>query len=194
MKTLFAVICLSLLAVLGIQAQQPIIVTSQVPGVYSSTFNGGTNVIKGGTTNTYYTLQTNSYPTYTNTNALPSITWAVSEHPTVGLSLYWFTPNNTTTNGSNVFKLVKSYDNGNTFETTPSILLTNILPTALQQVALGTGNTNVSVYDIACSNATHIGLVEIDGVGTANLTNYCSNVVISVNMNSPLGYSYPAPR
>ena len=178
---------------------QPIVVISQLPGVYpSSVYNGTSNaVIKGNTTTNFLVPVTNTVVangvTNSYTNLVPSQVWAVSEHPTAGLSMNWYNPGITATNGTNIISLVRSFDNGNTYEGTAFLLLSNVLPTAVQQAALGGADTNTTLFDIyGISNATHIGILSIQNNGGA--TAWCSNVFLNLNLNSPLTYSTPAPR
>lgn len=199
MKKLFSTILLTAALALSSFAQQQFLGTNAVSypsggyaGFFGSTFNGGTNNFTGATTNTYFVLQTNVYATYTNTNAIPSITWPVAMHPNVGLVFTYWSLVNTSTNGSNIFKLVRSFDNGATYETTPFLTLTNILPTALQMLALGAAQTNTVCFDVGVTNATHLGIQEIDntGVNTIHLT----NVSVGLNLNNPTTFTLPAPR
>jgi hypothetical protein len=166
-----------------------------LPGVYQAVFNGvvefggGATSITGGTTNFYLTQVVSAATGFTN--AVPTITWHVSGHPNCGLAINYSSFTNTATNGSNIFKLVRSYDDGATYEGTPFLLLTNVLPTAAQMAAEGGAFTNCSLFDLVVPNATDVGMVEIDATGT----NYAlTNVQFNLHLGDAVTYTYPLPR
>lgn len=200
MKNLFKIISVSVLlffAVFTASAQlgtnTTVTVGNVMGGIYSTRFNGGTNVIAVATTNVNWTLVTNAYSTYTNTNQIPTVNFPVSMHANVGFTVYWFNPTITATNGSNIIKLVRSFDNGNTYETAPFAIYTNVLPTAVQQAALGVAQTNVWCFDVPVTNATHVGIAEIDS-SSGNATGWFSNYTVNVNMNNNSVWTVPGPR
>ena len=165
---------------------QPNTVISQLPGIYSTIINGGTNNIAGLTTNSYTVAVTNvGADGRTNVTTFPTVIQAVSEHQNVGLGIYEACQGNANaTNGGTVYALCRSFDNANTFETTPYKYVTNTPPTAPN------GFTNIFLYDIPVTNATHIAIVSIGNTGTTAVTR--TNVDVYWNLNSDLKYTTPA--
>lgn len=143
--------------------------SAQQAGVYPTLLIGGTNGVLHGVTNTYSTLTTNTYAGNTNIVNFPNNVQSVAEHGTVGFMLSSSDANPSATNCNLVVLLSQSFDNGNTFETVPSIILTNALPTAIQQSLNGVnGFTNrVALFTITGLACTHVAIAGIGNTGNA---------------------------
>lgn len=162
-----AALCVSALAQLGTNTTPAVGATG---GVVSTVINGGTNYVAASTTGTY-------------TAAVP-----VAQHANVGIGLT-YNCNPGATNGNVIVTLAKSYDNGNTYETTPSIKLTNALPTAVQFAA---NSTNwVALYDLSVPNATHLEVVSIQNTASGGPI---TNLAVYMNLNNNTVWTVPAQR
>jgi hypothetical protein len=169
---------------------QPIVNSSQVPGIYPTPFNGATNqLIAGLSTNAYTKSVTNvGADGFTNVINFPTNVVACSDHPNLGLTItYGQNAAASATNGIVTFSLSRSFDNGNTFETTPFRILTNTPPTAAN------GYTNTYLFDIQVTNATHIAIVQSANTGAVASASV-SNVLATWNLGQPRTYTEAARR
>lgn len=171
MKTLFkplSVAVLTVCAILAILAIAPN-AGAQVAGNYSTTFVGGTSSLGAATTNTYVM----GYVNGTNANA-PTLN--CSEHPDVGLIVY-YAGTTAFTNGNFKLSVFRSYDNGNTYETTAFTNISIALPTVG-----GAGTTNETVFDLRVPNANQLA---IGSIGNTCAAGYATNVYVNWNINTP---------
>lgn len=163
---LFAsLVCVSAMAQLGTNTTPAVGATG---GVVYTVINGGTNYVAASATGTY-------------TAAVP-----VGQHANVGIGLS-YNCNPGATNGNVIVTLAKSYDNGNTYETTPSIKLTNALPTALQFAANATNY--VALYDLSVPNATHLEVVSVQNTASGGPI---TNLSVYMNLNNNTVWTVPA--
>jgi hypothetical protein len=108
-------------------------------------------------------------------------TCTVSEHPNVGLIINYVNAANGSgvgfTNGALALKLYRSYDQGNTFETTPFTNAVVTLPTAG-----GIGSTNEYLLDFYVPNAD---VLAIGSIGTSCAGGWATNLTLTWSLNSP---------
>jgi|GEM_PF-4194327 len=169
--------------------------SAQQAGVYSTLLIGGTNGVVHGVTNTYSTLTTNTYAGNTNIVNFPNNTISVFEHDAIGIELNYSDANPAATNCNIVLLIAQSYDNGTTFETKPSIVLTAALPTAVEQSLNGVnGFTNrCQLFLLTNSVATHLGIVGIGNTGSAAAQDV-TNLLVNFVMPNRRVYTEPARR
>lgn len=175
MKTILSTILLSFALCIPAFAQlgtNTTVAVGAVGGVVYTPLNGGTNNIAANTT----------------VSTITNVTVPVAQHPNVGVEVIYNCWTGAT-NGNFILNLAKSYDNGNTYETTPSISLTNALPTALQFAA---GKTNFVVdFDLSVPNATFLQTSSMQNTATGgNVT----NVQVIFNLNNQTVWNVPAQR
>jgi hypothetical protein len=177
MKKLFSLIFISILAGLTATAQLGTNTQQQI-GAAGGVYNiipGGTNGVAALTTNTYGISVTNVGANgISNVITYPQFIFPCQYQKDIGLEIIEASVG-TSTNApvGTVYAVSRSYDNAATFETTPFRFLTNAMPTAAN------GFTNVFLYDLAVTNATHIAIVSIGEQGTnQNRTNIIVNAVL----------------
>lgn len=186
MKTLFSILTALALAIPA---------SAQQAGVYfSNLLTGGTNGVVHGATNTYTTLTTNTFAGVSQVVNFPVEIREVRDHSTIGIELNYSDANPAATNAAIVLLISQSNDNGNTFETTPSIILTNQFPTALQQSVNGlNGFTNrCALFTIGNLSATHIA-VAIGNTGTTAAQDV-TNLALVFCIPQGRAYEEPARR
>ena len=125
---------------------------SQSAQPYTTTLNGGTNNVLNAATNTY------------------SITQVCGEFDHVGFVVSALGSGAGT--GNVLFKFKRSYDNGVTYETVPSVVVTHVLNGAAQVVTCA---------DITIYNDTHLKLSSIENTNSI----YITNVIAKFGLKSP---------
>lgn len=143
--------------------------------------SGGTTTMNTLTTNAFVVAgvtnqlgnPTSDTPSSSTTNWSYNMVQTVAEYNSFGLTWQFTAPTGSTNAAVTLFGY-KSFDNGVTYESNPSIVYT-MTPTALLVPLTWTTNLTVS-----CTDASHIAWsVENKTVG------YITNVVLKVNLKSP---------
>lgn len=162
-------------------------------GTLYSILNGGTNGVLHGATNLYSALVTNSYYggfSFVDTNF--AVVFPVGMHADAGIMVRYSDSNVGATNANLILIGFQSFDGGQTFESKPSILLTNAFPTAVEQGSY-TGFTNrTALFQVSVPCATHIGF-QVGNTGSAAGQDV-TNLVVNCNLNNKTIWTTPAPR
>lgn len=170
---------------------------SQQAGQVFTALVGLTNGVPAATTNFYPVNITNAFGVtnvlngYTNVATNFSIVIACGEHPQFGAGVIYSCGANNATNANTIILGFQSFDNGNTFEQSPSLIYTNAWPTAVQQGA-ATGFTNrQALFNVVAPNATHVGFA----FGNTHASLATSNLIFWANLNNyGRVYTEPARR
>ena len=162
--------------------------TIGAPGGLFPVLSGGTNNIAFASTNTIGVSVTNVGGNgVSNVITFPTLIIPCQYQKDLGLEFIEACitgGTNVTSNGVTIYALNRSFDNGNTFETTPYRYLTNTPPTG--------AFTNIFDYDVPVTNATHLAITQTVNTGTTAALNRTNLFIYAILKNNTTWQLVPA--